>query len=187
MKQSYLLSAAATIIFGLFLCLSLTPSYAQFSNRCTQWRYGTDSQIIPSIYGVPYSLFFTNRAEQPKGTDPPTFVQVDCSMDSDWHRLEDGKMTITETYAVYKYAFEWKDGNWHLIVLTGKPLRGSENWLSRIGRAAIVRTPTELSKNNYVLAYTCEAVENNWMCGCRDVECKTHGWQLQIFSTKTTM
>lgn len=181
-------SLSALLIVAVIIVV-VPPALSQVAGTtpktyCGQWHHGMDPEEIPAQFGLPYSVFFSNRNEQASYAEPPTFINVLCEYELDTHTLEVGYQTAAEVFAVYRYAYQWKNGAWQKLTLQGHPLRGNKDWLSRLGKATIERTSEALSKQNYIIAFVCEGVKGTWKCGCRDTACASQHWQLQAFSLK---
>jgi len=81
---------------------------------------------------------------------------------------------------IYESGYELDGTSWDSINFTGSVKRG--NWF--VGRASATRSRTmsEMSEENYILAYTCIWADDEWKCGCREEACTEQFWHVQQFT-----
>lgn len=168
-KVSHQNTALLLVLFAFFLGGGLGFSYV--SQGGVPCHTMSPTSPLPAGYGSAYNLFSSAKE---------ALVTVMCDTTS--ATLEVGN-TNNATY-VYPTGYEWRGGKWQQINFTGTNRSGS--WYLGKASARVNRTTTEMLGNNYVVAYTCQKIDDVWKCGCRDAACATHLWQLQAFTKPTT-
>lgn len=112
---------------------------------------------FPAGYGVPWNVF--NPSE--------LLIKAFCT---------DSSITaeVSPATYIYKWGYTWMGSRWRRINFTcTNGALVSNAWCPNSASANIRADAT-----NYV-AYTCQRINNEWKCGCRDSQCDQSDWQLQ--------
>lgn len=127
------------------------------------------SNSIPDGYGASFNLFSSNRESFFQGYCENTFSITDLSIGSG-----DG------VHLIYPQAYLWNGQAWMQITLQGDTRRNG--WfVGQAGRKNTLLPFSGTGRTNWVAAYVCTNVQNEWKCGCRDSNCRQSRWQVQGF------
>jgi hypothetical protein len=123
---------------------------------------------VPSGYGAPYNVLSPERELIVEATCNATVVTLDAG-------------SGRPTQYVYRYGHEWTGSAWRQFELSGPAAPNTNDWFIGEASAELTRTPAELMRDNFVVAYVCTWTGIEWKCGCRDSACTQSFWQLQNF------
>ncbi len=143
--------------------------YSHISNSDVDCSTYTSASQVPAGYAVPYDVFSAAKNLLVKATCDATSATIAAGA------VGDGKL-------VYKYGYQWRNGSWQRYTFSGTE---AGLWIQDVATARLSRTSAEMTSVNYVVAYTCQSINNVWKCGCRDTQCTTGMWQLQGFKKIT--
>ena len=143
-----------------------SPSLGSPSHPC---HLLTSAQSVPDGHGAAYDVFSAAKE---------LLLGVECGSSSNATlTVGNGRNT---TY-IYRVAYEWINGAWKEIALSGSQ-RAASDWYEGTATADLMRSQAQLAEDNFVVAYTCLWQNNAWECGCRDSSCSQNYWQLQAFA-----
>jgi pimeloyl-ACP methyl ester carboxylesterase len=126
----------------------------QLINECDTLHSG-DS--VAAGFGVPWNVFDPNQL----------LLKAFCSSSS---AIAD----VGPTTYVYNQGYAWTGSTWQGVNFTcTNGALVSNAWCPNSASAPLPNNST------YYAAYTCNFVNNQWKCGCRDQACATPMWQLQ--------
>lgn|GEM_PF-6691219 len=169
-----LFGGALRFLFGMILCVVVSLAIVLYIPHAL---YAADpcytiggAQAVPNGYGVPYNLF-SGKNE--------TTIYAHCGTSSTSIVVGSG---LSNQY-IYEYGYEYKNGAWQRISLSGSNRTGS--WFVGSAHALLAKSAAEMGNNNYVLAYICQYEDSTWKCGCSDSACVAPHWQLQQFTKPT--
>jgi hypothetical protein len=146
-----------------------SPSPGSTSHPC---HLLTSAQSVPDGHGAAYNVFSVAKE---------LLLEVECGSSSN------ATLTVgngQNTTYIYRVAYEWINGAWKEIALSG-PERAASDWYVGTATANLMRSQAQLAGDNFVVAYTCLWQNNAWKCGCRDSSCSQAYWQLQAFASSS--
>lgn len=155
----------------LIIFLSFISGAAFFANAQIPTCHLYDStKPVSQGFGASYDLLSAGKK---------LLIKVSCfiSVNGTHTSVEVGNMN--QLQYIYKYGYEFKNNQWNQITFSGQHQIG--DWVIGEAATSLQRTPQELQNINYVVAYVCTKVGNEWKCGCADSACTQNFWQLQAF------
>lgn len=125
---------------------------------------------VPQGFGAPWNVLSSARE---------LLISVTCSDTGATLSVGSG----TQTQYIYNLAYTYRANQWQQIPLQSASELLGGAWYVGSAQAQLPQTASELSANNFVVAYVCQwqAAANTWKCGCRDAACAQGLWQLQVF------
>lgn len=136
---------------------SVEDALARISASLASCHAFTSGSTIPSGFGVPWNVF--NPSE--------LLLKAFCT---------DSSITaeVSPATYVYKQGYAWTGSIWRRTNLTcTNGALVSNAWCPNSASANIRANAT------HYIAYTCQRINNEWKCGCRDSQCDQSYWQLQ--------
>ena len=130
-----------------------TPTPTPAGTPCHGYQNGS---TIPSGFGMPWDLF-----------NPTTLLlKVFCGSQK---TAQMGPATY-----IYHQGYAWNGTQWiqQNFTCTGGA-KVSNAWCPTSAQVTLPANTT------FYAAYTCQYMNNQWKCGCRDTACTTNYWQLQ--------
>lgn len=142
---------------------SVEDAMARISASTASCATFSSGSTIPSGFGVPWDVFNTSVV----------LLQASCNFVSIPLALT-ATAKVGPAMYVYNQGYAFVNNQWQQITFscTGGTLV-SNAWCPN---SASVPLP---NNSTYYAAYTCNFVNNQWKCGCRDQACTQNLWQLQ--------
>jgi hypothetical protein len=162
-----------------------------WADRCDRLT-ADDASSIPAGFGMPHNVFSPLKevnlliACNDTGVTYTINNRPDISPGPLWHHPE----FSTQDLYIYQIAYEWKNGGWSQVTLTGTPSQYPgffKNQAQGIGNRTLAELaqdnddPIVANRLNNFIAYTCTIQSGQFRCGCRDAACSQSYWQLQQF------
>ena len=139
----------------------------RFSAACSRF---TSALETPAGYG---------SAVDVAGDSGAMLLDVLCDEESGDFTVEVGDVAA-ETY-VYPTGYQWdaETESWEPIELQSLYDEYVGDWIVGEAFADIAVGVEDMGTPQFVAAYTCQLVDDEWKCGCTDAACLDRGWQLQ--------
>ncbi len=146
-----------------YLVAAANPS----SPECHQIR-GPSMPAGTESYAAPYNVMSSSRE---------LLMRTRCDVN--------GNVTInvgngnSSQYTYFK-GYYWDGIQWIGYEYDGTDVEGTTDWYSGNANASITPPQLQMTNGTYILAYICQYDLGGWKCGCRDLNCTTSHWNLQI-------